>query len=115
MTNGVVGQRIEAIRPATYEECRELGWNYDEGEVFVLALENGGTIFPASDESADGPGHLIGIIDGRHVDIYEHSTDMGETHTDDLVDDGAEVHEDSQGMGSTVFDLSQTSYPGGRR
>lgn len=115
MTNGVVGQRIENIRSATPEELNDLGWDDSPYPLVVLVLENGGRIFASQDEEGNGPGCLFGIINETHVYIYEHSTDMGETHTNDLVDDGAEVHEDSQGMGSTVFDLSQTSYPGGRR
>jgi len=70
-TGILVGRRIVSMRPMTKSEASREGWSRFSGSVHglppVLELDNGTLVYPARDYEGNGPGALLGIMDGQRM------------------------------------------------
>jgi hypothetical protein len=57
----IIGIKVAFIRPMTKREHDFEGWKYDpKNRAYVIELENGVLLYPASNNEGDGPGALFG-------------------------------------------------------
>lgn len=57
--DGVVGQKIAAVRNMTAQEAESEGWDPRQLPV-VIQLANGTLLYPSRDEEGNGPGVVFG-------------------------------------------------------